>query len=74
MLSGASRAEYFGYVQGLYSVAVGLAGLVPSLLQILNASQVVLMAVAFSMAAWGLLQSVHLWSREFARPLRSSAG
>ncbi|GJP30769.1 hypothetical protein CLOM_g6291 [Closterium sp. NIES-68] len=66
MLSGASRAELFGFVQAVYSAAVGLAGFLPSVLQLIKASQGTLMAVALVMATWGLLQSLYLYRRNFA--------
>ena len=67
VLSGASRVDMFGFVQGVYSVAVGVAGFVPSVLQLAEVSQALLMLVAFVMAAWGLVQSLHLWRSQFAK-------
>ncbi|CAI5969693.1 unnamed protein product [Closterium sp. NIES-64] len=59
-------AELFGFVQAVYSAAVGLAGFLPSVLQLIKASQGTLMAVALVMATWGLLQSLYLWKRNFS--------
>ncbi|CAI6011076.1 unnamed protein product [Closterium sp. NIES-65] len=50
----------------VYSAAVGLAGFLPSVLQLIKASQGTLMAVALVMATWGLLQSLYLWKRNFS--------
>jgi hypothetical protein len=61
VLSGSSKAEYFGFVQAIYSLGVGASGFLPSLLQVIRADERVLLLVAFGMAAWGMLQSILMW-------------
>lgn len=61
VLSGSSKAEYFGFVQAIYSLGVGASGFLPSLLQVIRADERVLLLVAFGMAAWGMFQSILMW-------------